>query len=270
MNQFSRLAKPYFIWMMVLVVVPIVIMIALSFLNIQGFDFRNAQFTFANYASLTEAVYIRALYNSMKLAFITTAISFLLGYPVAYIISTSRIKNKYLVLLILILPMWTNMLLRLHVIEMITVPNSILNMFGISFNFYGTEAAVILGMVMMYLPFMIFPIYTVLEKIDKSLLEASKDLGANDLKTFFKVTFPLSLKGVMSGVIMVFLPSAMGFAIPQRLGAGRVVLIGNIIENMMMKSFYNIGSILSLVVITLVIGSLFVIGKVDAEGETLI
>lgn len=270
MNQFRNLAKPYLIWMLVLVVVPIMIMVVLSFLKIQGFDYQNAEFTWTNFASLTEGVYVKALYNSLKLAFITTLISFLIGYPVALIISTSRIKNKYLVLLILILPMWTNMLLRLHVIEMITVPNSILNMFGISFDFFGTEAAVIFGMVIMYLPFMIFPIYTVIEKIDKSLLEASKDLGANDLKTFFKVTFPLSLKGVMSGIIMVFLPSAMGFAIPQRLGGGKVVLIGNIIENMMMKSFYNIGSILSLVVIILVIGSLFIIGKVDAEGETLL
>lgn len=270
MKSFSRLARPYLIWMLVLVVVPILIMVGLSFLDIQGFDIINAKFTLKNFSSLKESVYAKAFYNSMKLAFIATFICFLIGYPVAYILSNSKIKNKYLVLLILILPMWTNMLLRLYAIEKIMIPNSILNMFGISFNFYGTEGAVILGLVTMYLPFMIFPIYTVLEKIDKSLLEASKDLGANDIKTFLKVTFPLSLKGVMSGIIMVFLPSAMGFAIPQRLGAGKVVLIGNVIENMFMKSFYNIGSLLSLVVILLVMGALAIIAKIDEEGETLL
>lgn len=271
MKQFSRFARPYFIWMLVLVVIPLVLMIVLSFLITQGFDIKNAKFTLENFKSIMQPHYREAFINSMKFAFLATLVCFLIGYPVSYFLSTSKIKNKNFVLLVLILPMWTNMLLRLHAIESVFLPNSILNVLGISLNLYGTETAVIIGLVVMYLPFMIFPIYTVLEKIDKSLLEASKDLGANNVKSFFKVTFPLSLKGVMSGIIMVFLPCAMGFVIPERLGGGKILLIGNIIEEKFMKSNdYNVGSLLSLIVIILVMGTLVIISKVDAEGETLL
>jgi len=152
--------------------------------------------------------------------------------------------------------MWTNMLLRLKAVQLISLPEGFFkNTFGISFDFYGTSSAVILGMVLMYLPFMIFPIYTVLEKIDDSLLEAAQDLGANKVKSFMKVTLPLSLKGVTSGI----------------LGGERIQLIGNIIERFFKRSFmYNLGSLLSLIIIILVIGSLFIISRIDEEGETLL
>jgi spermidine/putrescine transport system permease protein len=164
------------------------------------------------------------------------------------------------------------MLLKLKAIQSMIQPEGFINnTFGISINLYGTEVAVIMGMVLMYLPFMIFPIYTVLEKIDNSLIEASQDLGATKVKTFAKVTFPLSLKGVTSGIIMVFLPSAMGFTISDVLGGGNVLLIGNSIERFFkVANNYNLGSLLSLIIIILVVGSLFIIGKVDEEGETLL
>lgn len=272
MKRFSKLALPYSIWMIVLVVIPLILMIGLSFINSNGFDLKGASFTFNNIVELGNPTYLKAFLYSLLFSTVATIICLLIGYPIAYIISTSKIRNKYLVLLIIILPMWTNMLLRLKILQLISLPNGFFkNTFGISFDFYGTWQAIVLGMVLMYLPFMIFPIYTVLEKIDNSLLEASQDLGANKFKTFVKVTLPLSLKGVTSGVIMVFLPCAMGFTISDVLGGGNYQLIGNIVERFFKHSNdYNLGSLISLVVILLVIGSLFIIGKVDEEGETLL
>lgn len=272
MNRYKKLAVPYVIWMGILVLVPILIMVVLSFMDINGFNLANANFTTDNFRELQNPTYYLAFLRSMRFAFAATLICFIVGYPIAYIIHRSNFNNKYLVLLILILPMWTNMLLRLKAVQLLSLPEGFFkNTFGFSLNFYGTSTAIIIGMVLMYLPFMIFPIYTVLEKIDDSLLEASQDLGANKVKSFYKVTFPLSLKGITSGVIMVFLPSAMGFTISEILGGGNTQMIGNIIERLFKHSFmYNLGSLLSLLIIILVIGSLFIISKVDKEGETLL
>lgn len=272
MKKFSNLAKPYEIWMFVLVIIPIIFMVILSFLDINGINFSNASFTFNNFMELGNPTYIKAFLRSMEFSLIATFICLIIGYPIAYIIHTSKVSNKYIILLIIILPMWTNMLLRLKALQMLSLPEGFFkNTFGVSFDFYGTSGAVILGMVLMYLPFMIFPIYTVLEKIDPSLIEASQDLGANNFKTFTKVTLPLSLKGVTSGVIMVFLPCAMGFTISEILGGENIQLIGNIVERYFKKSLiYNIGSLISLIIIVLVIGSLFIISRVDEEGETLL
>ena len=272
MKRFSKFAYPYAIWMGILVIIPVIIMVILSFLDINGFNVKDAEFTLANFQELANPTYYKAFFRSMEFSFIATVICLIIGYPIAYIIHRSNFKNKYIVLLILILPMWTNMLLRLKAVQLISLPEGFFkNTFGISFDFYGTSSAVILGMVLMYLPFMIFPIYTVLEKIDDSLLEAAQDLGANKVKSFMKVTLPLSLKGVTSGIIMVFLPSAMGFTISEILGGERIQLIGNIIERFFKRSFmYNLGSLLSLIIIILVIGSLFIISRIDEEGETLL
>lgn len=272
MKRFRNLSLPYKIWMFALVSIPMGIMVVLSFLEINGFDFKTASFTLDNFVELGNPSYMKAFLRSMEFSLIATLICLAIGYPIAYIISRSNFKNKYLVLLIFILPMWTNMLLRLKTMQMIILPEGFLNnTFGISIDFYGTREAVILGMVLMYLPFMIFPIYTVLEKIEPSLLEASQDLGASPVKTFMQVTLPLSLKGVASGIIMVFLPSAMGFTISEILGGNGVQLIGNVIETLFKKAtIYNLGSLISLIIILLVIGSLFLIGKIDEEGETLL
>jgi spermidine/putrescine transport system permease protein len=154
-------------------------------------------------------------------------------------------------------------------------PISILNIFGISLNISGSEFAIVIVMIMMYLPFMVFPIYTVLEKIDPLLLEASTDLYANNVKTFLKVTLPLSMKGVSSGIIMVFLPCATGFAIPQIVSNGTIVLIGELIEDGLGfgksgVSDYSFGALISVIILILVFGALLLISKIDAEGETLL
>ncbi|NLD25777.1 MAG: ABC transporter permease, partial [Acholeplasmataceae bacterium] len=221
MNKYRVLATPYLIWMGILTLFPILLMLILSFLKIRGFDFSTASFTTDNFSKTFNREYLIAFANSLKLAGLATVFCILIGYPVAYFISTSKISNRFSLLLVLILPMFTNLLLRVNTINRLLLPEGFLkNVFGISLNYSGTEAAVILVMVIVYLPFMIFPIYTVLEKIDPSLLEASKDLGANNFQTFRQVTLPLSLKGVSSGIIMVFLPCATSFTIPYIVSKG--------------------------------------------------
>lgn len=248
-------------------------MIVMSLLDIRFLKFDEATFSFTHFKSTFNQTYIKAFLLSMKLGILATLGSLLIGYPIAYIISKSNFKNKFLILLIFVLPMWVNTLLRVDTINRLLKPNGFLkNVFGISLNLSGTEAAVVICMIIIYLPFMIFPIYTVLEKMDKSLIEASMDLGAGPIKTFCKVTLPLSMKGVFSGITMVFLPCAMGFMIPSIVSNRNIQLIGNIIETKFKGTTgeYNVGSLISLIVITFVLIALYIIGKVDEEGETLI
>lgn len=275
MNKYKSFATPYLIWMIILTFLPILLMIFLSFLKMEGFNFSNAALSFSSFQKTFTRENIIAFYNSIKLASIATILCVFLGYPVSYFVSKSKLRNKFSFLLILILPMFTNMLLRVNTINKLLLKEGFLkNVFGISLNYSGTEFAVVLVMVIVYLPFMIFPIFTVLEKIDPLLLEASKDLGANNFKTFMKVTLPLSLKGVSSGIIMVFLPTATSFTIPQIVSRGGIVLIGNIIEEKLGLTDavvdYSVGSLISMIILVIVMGALYIISRVDSEGETLL
>jgi|SRR5690554_45910 spermidine/putrescine transport system permease protein len=275
MNKYKRFAFPYLVWMIILTIVPIILMLVLSFIQMEGFNLSSAKFSLSAFEKTFNREIIIAFSNSIKLATIATILCVIIGYPVAYIVSKLKIQNKFSFLLILILPMFTNMLLRVNTINRLLLPEGFLkNVFGISLNYSGTEFAVVLVMVVVYLPFMIFPIFTVLEKIDPSLLEASKDLGANNWKTFMKVTLPLSLKGVSSGIIMVFLPTATSFTIPQIVSRGRIKLIGNIIEEKLGLATaavdYPVGSLISILILVIVLGALYIISRVDAEGETLL
>jgi len=277
MRKFKSLARPYFVWMLTLVALPLVVMVVLSFMKTNGVKFEGAYVTLENFTRLASPSVLVGFYNSMKFALIATVLSFLIGYPIAYIISKSNIRNKFLVLAAIILPMWSNKLLRVvaigYALSEYNVLRSFMNTIGIDFmiNLKGTDLAIVIGLVSSYLPFMILPIYTVLEKIDPLLLEASKDLGANGFWTFWKVVFPISLKGVATGVIMVFLPSATGFAVPYVLGNGNYVLIGTVIEDSFKIGMdYNFGSLLSLILIVVIFGALFLVSKVDKEGETLL
>ena len=271
MKDLRKLALPYKWVMIFLVAIPIMIMIFLSLTSTQGIDLVNAKFTFNNFKKLGESIYLDAVVNSIVLSSIATLICLLIGYPIAYIIANLKSKKKWLILVLLICPMWSNMLLRVIAWEQLFKPNSLLNAVGISLDLLGTKTAIVIGMVSIYLPFMIFPIYTTLEKMDKSLIEASKDLGANAFQVFTKVVFPLSLGGVASGILMTLLPSATAFALPQRLGGGNVLLIGNVIENLFKKVFnYNLGSLLSLFVITIIFASMGIFNKGDEDGGMLI
>ena len=244
--------------------------------SIYTFDITKIEFDFSNLSKLWDPSFVKTFGRSMLYALVATILCLLLGYPIAYFISRSKLKNKYLFLLIFLLPMWTNMLLRIQTINNLLSENSFLtNVLGLTIDLSDYKSLKIIAvMTIVYLPFMIFPIYTVLEKLDKSLFEAAHDLGAGNVKTFFKVTLPNSLKGIYSGIMMVFLPAAMGFTIPYVVTDGdtRYTMVGQLIERQFKgaATFFNTGSIWSLIIMVLVLGSLYIVSKVDEEGETLL
>lgn len=275
-NSFRKMATPYSIWLYLLAILPAVIMFGLIFLDTEGISLDEASFTFNNFLSLGEDGNIVAFFSSIKFAVISTFICIVLGYFVAYRVYRSKFDNKFLVLTILILPMWSNLLLRIEALGNVMEPNNILSDLlsrigiHISLSIKGTELAVIIGLVFTYLPFMILPIYTSLEKIDPSLEEAALDLGVTEMTKFWKVIFPMTTKGIVAGSIMVFLPAMSGFAIPKILGKGNIPSIGDVIERAFMNMTYNIGSLFAIIILFLILGSLAIINKVDKEGELLL
>lgn len=272
-HRLDSLAKPYLIWLYIFAVAPMIIMFMLMFVDTEGIRFDEMAFSITNFKILTEESTIVAFWNSLKFSLVTTAICIFFGYLVAYCLYQSKIKNKYLVLVLLILPSWTNILLRINALASVFKPyNIIQDLLGLNrgINIIGTDAAVILGMVFTYLPFMIMPIYTSLEKIDPLLHEAALDLGMTDFKKFWKVVLPLSSKGIVSGSIMVLLPCLSGFAIPQILGDGNILLIGNIIEQSFKAMSYNMGSVVAIVLLVIILGAIIIVNKTDKEGATLI
>ena len=242
------------------------------FVNTEGIDLDGATFTFKNFLHIVEPSIGKAFYNSVKFSFLTTVICLFFGYIIAYSLFRSKIKFKGGILLLLILPMWTNILLRIEALSNVMQPhNMITNLLGITGpDLLGSDIAILIGLVFTYLPFVILPIYTALEKIDPSLEEAALDLGMTDFKKFWKVVFPLSTKGMVTGSIMVFLPCFSGFAVPKILGGGKILLIGNIIEQDFSNMNYNYGSILAVIILIIIIGSILIINKFDKEGEMLV
>ena len=242
----------------------------------------------SNFKRMFEPTYLRLLMRSFKVAIITTLICLVLGYPVALILTGTDFKRPALWLMLLILPMWMNFLLRTYSWMSILENNGILNNWIASLReifpafdawllergvrrriiFLYNENAVILGMVYNYLSFMIMPIYTVIEKIDRSLLEAAADLGASPVKSFTRVTLPYSIPGVLEGVTMVFVPAVTTFVISQLMGGGKVPLIGDIIQNQFGKSSdWHFGATLSLLVMVVVLAFMGALGKIDQDDE---
>ncbi len=273
-HHLDRMARPYLIWLYIFAVIPFILMIFLMFVDAEGIKFQGMEATITNFQILTEKSTIIAFWNSVKYSVVTTIVCIFFGYLVAYSLYKSKIKNKYLILLLLVLPMWTNFLLRINALASVFKANNIitdiLGINGHGLDIIGTDLAIYLGMVFTYLPFMVMPIYTSLEKIDPLLHEAALDLGMTDFKKFWKVVLPLSSKGIVSGSIMVLLPCLSGFAIPKILGDGNITLIGNIIEQNFINMNYNLGSVLAVVILIIILGSILIINKVDKEGETLL
>ncbi len=271
-HHLDRMAKPYLYWLYIFACLPVLVMFCLMFVDTEGIKFQGMSFTMNNFLILGSESVLVAFWNSLKYSVLTTLICIFFGYLLAYSLYKSKIKNKYMVLLILILPMWTNILLRINALASIFKPENILvDIFGFGgLNIIGTDWAILLGMVFTYLPFIVLPIYTSLEKIDPSLEEAALDLGVTEFTKFWKVIVPLSLKGVVSGSMMVLLPCLSGFAIPSILGAGNILLIGNIIEQSFNNMSYNQGAVLAIILLIVILGSILLINKVDKEGETLL
>lgn len=272
MKQFRSMAYPYVAWITILIILPMLLIIAYAF-TVEGTAFFQGQFTLDNFARFfSDAVFLQVLIRSMRTAIITTIVCLLLGYPAAYAISRSGMSSTKLILVIT-LPTWINMLVRTYAWVGILQDNGLLNhllsLLHIGpFQFMYTDFAVVLGMVYNFLPFMILEIHTSLSKMDPSYLEAASDLGADHVKAFFKVTLPLSIPGMISGITLVFLPAVSSFFIPKLLGGGQYVLIGNVIESQFLTSGnWSFGSALSLTMVIIIMISMYFTRKLDKNRE---
>lgn len=267
MNKKKYLAGPYLFWSVSFVVIPLLMIFY------YGLTDENGGFTMANIAKITTPENLKALGMALLLAFISTAICLLLAYPLAMILAGKNVNQSSFIVLIFILPMWMNFLLRTMawqtLLEKNGVINNILDYLGLpSLNIINTPYAIILGMVYNFLPFMVLPIYNVLIKIDNNVINAARDLGANSVQTFFKVALPLSIPGIISGITMVFVPALTTFVISDLLGGGKILLIGNVIEQAFKQSSnWNVGSGLSLVLMIFIIASMAIVAKYDKDGE---
>ncbi len=271
MNKKARqknalLSGPYLVWIAIFVIVP------LMFVFYYGFTKSDGSFTLDNIKAITSPEYYNALLLSVLLAVISTLVCLLLAYPLALILRNIKLSSKNFIVFVFILPMWMNFLLRTYawqaILDVNGVLDSVLSTIGINgFNIINTPAAIILGMVYDFLPFMVLPIYNVLLKIDDNTINAARDLGANYFQTLVKVIIPLSLPGISSGIIMVFVPSLTTFVISDILGGGKLLLIGNIIENKVKADNLNLGAGLSLVLMVLIVINIVISMKMDKDLE---
>jgi spermidine/putrescine transport system permease protein len=267
------LAYPYTFWMAVFVLVPLMLVFLYSITKGDIHNFSSLEFSLDSYKRVAEPLYLKVIGNSFFLAMISTVFCFLLGYPVAMIIARTDQKYRNKLLMFIIIPMWMNFLLRTYAWMAILSPNGVLNRFlgtiGLApLEIMPGQIAVLIGMVYNFLPFMILPIYTVLVKIDRSLLEAADDLGANKVKTFFRVIFPLSIPGVVSGITMVFMPAVSTFVISGLLGGGKTPLIGDLIEQQFMSDRnWHFGSSLSIILMVMILISMAVMSRMDRNSD---
>ncbi len=259
------LGIPYQTVIVALIIVPLLLMLVYSFQAKSTSAVFSLVFTFDNYLRFfSEQIFVRLMAESIGLAFGATIITLAIGYPIAFIISRSKPKTRALLILLVTAPMWINMLLRTRALQQIFTM--------IDPELLGSNIAIMVGMTYNFLPFMVLPIYTVLAKIDNSLFESASDLGANKLQTMLKVIIPLSFSGILSGIMMVFLPAATTLVVPKYLGEGRF-LIGNLIENAMIsQGDFGYGSAIALVMAGFILVFLYLIKKVDtyqgANDET--
>ena len=273
MKRFSQLAWPYMIWVILTILLPMLLILFYS-LTTSGNDIINFTFTLDHFKKFfTDPDFLLVLWRSLTIAVKTTIICVILGYPVAYFIARSSDRVRNILVLAITLPMWINMLVRTYawigILSDGGIAQTILGFFGFKdVELLYTEGSVLLGMVYNFIPFMILQINTSLCKMDKSLLEASADLGANRVQTFLRVTLPLSLSGVVSGITLVFLPAVSSFFIPKLLGGGQFFLIGNVIENQFITvGEWNFGSAISMIMAVIMMICMYAIRKIDERNS---
>lgn len=267
MKTKKLLAGPYLFWAVSFIIIPLLMIVYYGLTTDQG------DFTLLNLAKITTQENLKALGLALLLSFISTVICLLLAYPLAMILSGSAISQSSFIVLIFILPMWMNFLLRTMAWQTLLEKNGVINAF-LRFlhlpqqEIINTPYAIILGMVYNFLPFMVLPLYNVLSKIDKDVIHAAQDLGANAVQVFLKVILPLSVPGIISGITMVFVPALTTFVISDLLGGSKILLIGNVIEQEFQQgSNWHTGSGLSLVLMVFIILSMALIAKYDKDGE---
>ena len=261
------LSVPYLFWSAMFIVVP------LCMVFYYGLTDKSGAFTLDNIMAIATPEHSKALWEAVKLSIISTIICLVLAYPLAMLLSNMSARQDTFIVLIFVLPMWMNFLLRTiawqALLEKTGVINNILGFFHMpKLDIINTPGAIVLGMVYNFLPFMILPIYNVLVKIDKNVINAARDLGANPLQTFTKIMLPLSIPGIISGITMVFVPALTTFVISRILGGGKILLIGNIIEEEFTKTGnWNLGSGLSIVLMLFIILNMVITAVTDKDGE---
>ena len=273
MKKFSQLAVPYIAWAVMMLILPMVL-IALYSVTEPGNTIISFTLTLDHYVRFfTDPDFLIILWRSLWIAVKTTIICLLIGYPVAFFIARSQEKVQNILVLCITIPMWINMLVRTYAwIGLLSEGGLIQRIFSL-FGYSGsellyTEGAVLLGMVYNFLPFMILQINTSLCKMDHSLLDASADLGANPVQAFWRVTFPLSLPGVINGITLVFLPAVSSFYIPKLLGGGKYFLIGNMIENQFITvGEWNFGSAISMIMAVIMMLLMMLVRKVEIRNQ---
>ncbi|MDO4633190.1 MAG: ABC transporter permease [Eubacteriales bacterium] len=266
-NNRRLLTGPYLFWSVSFIIIPLLMIIYYGMTSSEG------HFTWTNIAAITTPENLKALGLSLLLALLCTVICLILAYPLAMILSSSGMSSSSFIVLLFILPMWMNFLLRTLAWQTLLEKNGVINlvltaMHLPALNIINTPYAIVLGMVYDFLPFMVLPIYNVLIKLDKDMINAARDLGANGLQTFLKITLPLSMPGIISGITMVFVPALTTFVISDLLGGGKILLIGNVIEQTYKQgSNWHLGSGLSIVLMVFVIASMGIVSKYDKNNE---
>ncbi|MEA5060500.1 MAG: ABC transporter permease [Candidatus Pelethousia sp.] len=261
-------AYPYIVWMLIFILAPMLLIAWYAFTKNGAFTLENLTVT------LRDPIYMQVLIRSVWIAFEATVICLLLGYPIAWILSSTKKSTATILYVLFVVPMWMNFLLRTYawqaLLDSAGILNSILAVLGLPpQNLLYTEEAIMLGTVYNFLPFMVLPIYSVLVKLDKSLVEAAYDLGANGVTTFFKVILPQSVPGIISGITMVFIPAITAFAISRLLGGGKFMLYGDLIENQFItlgRDAWPVGSALSFILLVLVLISMAIMRRAEREA----
>lgn len=266
---------PYVIWAIIFTVIPLLVVV------VYGVTIKNSDGTLSlsiqNFQRFFEPEYLAVFWRSLLYAAISTVICLVLGYPAALILTSKDLKHKSIMMLLIVIPMWMNLLLRtyswLTILENEGLINQLLRFLGLigkedHIQFLYGEGAVVFGMVYNYLPFMILPIHSVLSKMDRSMIEAAEDLGASKFNVFRKIIFPLSIPGISSGITMVFVPAITTFAISSILSGNNVNLLGNVIEKQFgVGNDWNFGSTMSLILMVLILISMFILPDSEKESQ---
>lgn len=269
MRKFKRqfLSGPYIVWIVGFILLPILMILYYGVTDSAG------SFTLSNITAIGETIHLKALLLSLKLALLCTVICLILSYPLAMILNGLHLKRQSFVVFIFVLPMWMNFMLRILAWQLLLsnngIFNAVLDTLGMpKMQLLNTPSAVVFGMVYDFLPFMLLPIYNAMDRIRADIIDAARDLGASQLQVFLKIIFPLTISGVLSGIIMVFVPALTSFVISNLLGGGKVLLIGNVIEQEFMQNMnWNMGSGLSIVLMIFVVASMAFMNSHSKDGE---
>lgn len=267
-------AGPVSIWMIIFVMLPLIYILIISFMTRNVYGGIEYTFTLDNYKEMLQPLYIKVIWKSLKLAFITTVICLLVGYPLAYWIASKPSKTSAKLLMLVMIPYWTSSLVRLYSLNLLAMPNGFLNIFLMKLHIISepldilySDTMVMFGLLTAMLPFSVLPLYSSIEKLDKSLLEASKDLGANSVTTFRKITIPQTMPGIVGCVLLVFIPSLGMYYVPEMLGGGKVMLVGTLVKNQfLVTKNWPFGASLAILLIMITLAMMWIytrVGKLD-------